>query len=377
MQSFSSEELIGRIKAGDGEALNDWLARNRPRLKEWTEGHVGVPPGRGADASDLVQTATLYVAGHIQQFRGHTEAELLAWVRETLRCRAIDLSRKPQLHALAAASSTDPSAATGPWTPVAAGSTPSQSAARREEEEQAHALRGKKEEQIDGARECLTEQQFQVFRRREAHGRPLKTVAAELGLTAVETARLFYQAQHLLRDKLPERQSTRRHARRAFEATPPRTAGPAAAGHRTEARRGLLTQRNRRSDGVYAGRRRGGDLPRNEGPRQDVGRNKLAQFRRPVGWDQLRGTRLRVGKRRPTMIEHDTRDGGPALATTTTTMGTWCPTWCPPSLSHPTGTHQSRPSSASRRWTSAMRQTTTVPSARPHATRALEASNSD
>lgn len=52
-------------------------------------------------------------------------------------------------------------------------------------------------------RECLTEQQFQVFRRREAHGRPLKTVAAELGLTAVETARLFYQAQHLLRDKLP------------------------------------------------------------------------------------------------------------------------------------------------------------------------------
>ena len=36
------------------------------------------------------------------------------------------------------------------------------------------------------------------------------------------------------------------------------------------------------------------------------------------------------------MTEHDIQTRGPALATTT--MGTWCPTWCPPSLSHPTAT---------------------------------------
>ena len=38
-------------------------------------------------------------------------------------------------------------------------------------------------------------------------------------------------------------------------------------------------------------------------------------------------------ERRPTRIERDTRNGGPALASTT--MSTWCPTWCPPSWSHP------------------------------------------
>ncbi len=33
-----------------------------------------------------------------------------------------------------------------------------------------------------------------------------------------------------------------------------------------------------------------------------------------VGWDQIRGTRLRVGERRPTIIGWNTQYGGPALA---------------------------------------------------------------
>lgn len=209
LRTFSPAEvsgwLIGRIKAGDAAALDYWLTKNRPQLEEWTEARLAVPSGRGADASDVIQNATFYVATHITHFRGHSEGELLAWLHNTLRCRAIDLSRKPRLDVLAPPSATDlSSSSTNPWGFIAANdSTPSQSAVRREEEEHVHALRGKQEEQIHDARGCLSEQELQVFKQREVCGRLLKTIALDLGLTAVETARLFYQARSRLQGKLP------------------------------------------------------------------------------------------------------------------------------------------------------------------------------
>ncbi|MGO9114457.1 MAG: sigma factor-like helix-turn-helix DNA-binding protein [Thermoguttaceae bacterium] len=205
MHWSSDEELIDRIKAGDTEALNHWLAKNRSQLIRWTEDRLGVPSGRGADASDLVQNATFYVADHIQDFRGQTEAELLSWLHQTLRCRAIDMSRKPKTQVIAPLSSAGPSpSGADPWTRVKADcSTPSQSAARHEEEERINAVWRKKQEQIHGARDCLSDQQLHVFLQREVGQLHLKAIATDLGLTAVETAKLFYQARSLLQGKVP------------------------------------------------------------------------------------------------------------------------------------------------------------------------------
>ena len=96
------------------------------------------------------------------------------------------------------------SSAVDPWANIKAdGSTPSQSAAAHEEQERIYSLRRKKEEHIHAVGGCLSEQQLQVFKLREAWGRPLKTIAADLNLTAVETARFYYQAWSLLQGKVP------------------------------------------------------------------------------------------------------------------------------------------------------------------------------
>ena len=191
---FTREDLtgwwIGRIKAGDKEAWNYWLVKNRPRLVRYAK-RRGVGPGHGADASDVVQIATWEVDQSIKDFRGRTEAELLAVLYQRIYWRANDFGREPTMQQL-------------PPAPLASdGSTPSQSVVRREAEEPLQSLRRKKKEQIHAARGCLAEQELQVFEQREVGGRLLKTIAADLGLTTVETAKLFYQARNLLQGKVP------------------------------------------------------------------------------------------------------------------------------------------------------------------------------
>jgi DNA-directed RNA polymerase specialized sigma24 family protein len=114
------------------------------------------------------------------------------------------MSRKPQLQVLAPLPSAGPSSGSDPWTGVAADcSTPSQSAARHEENERMDGQRHEKQKQIINARECLSDQQLQVFLQREVGQILLKAIATELGLTAVETAKLFYEARSRLQGKVP------------------------------------------------------------------------------------------------------------------------------------------------------------------------------
>jgi RNA polymerase sigma-70 factor (ECF subfamily) len=92
-----------------------------------------------ADASDLVQDTLLKAFEHFQQFRGQTEAELIAWLRQILARNLADLVRRYRTaegrnvsreHSLDAVLDTS-SAALGN---LIAGrdSTPSQAAQRRE-----------------------------------------------------------------------------------------------------------------------------------------------------------------------------------------------------------------------------------------------------
>src|SRR6516165_3276457 len=49
-----------------------------------------------ADASDLVQDTLLKAFEHFQQFRGQTEGELIAWLRQILARNLADLVRRYQ-----------------------------------------------------------------------------------------------------------------------------------------------------------------------------------------------------------------------------------------------------------------------------------------
>ena len=91
--------LVVRLKAHDTEVWNHWLQQNIDWLLKWTQSSVGVCPGHGGDASDVVQIAFAELARAIPRSIS-TYEQFLAFVRTILRRRAIDLSRKKLLTVL-------------------------------------------------------------------------------------------------------------------------------------------------------------------------------------------------------------------------------------------------------------------------------------
>jgi RNA polymerase sigma factor (sigma-70 family) len=186
----STSDLIQRLKAGDPEALNRWLGAIREKLIQWTAITVGVPAARGAEAADLVQEATLYLSQRIRDFRGTTESELIAWLHQILRCRAIDLSRRRVLQTVGLRSA---STSRGPAVNqlVADLSTPSQQAIRNEHEQR-----------ILSAAADLADDELLIVLLREVDDCRLKVIARELGRPPILVARLYLQGVQKLSDIL-------------------------------------------------------------------------------------------------------------------------------------------------------------------------------
>jgi RNA polymerase sigma-70 factor (ECF subfamily) len=78
------DSLLRRAHAGDTQALGDLLALYRDYLKLLAKLQIDRRLRRKLDASDVVQDALLMAHRHFQQFRGSSENELLAWLRQIL-----------------------------------------------------------------------------------------------------------------------------------------------------------------------------------------------------------------------------------------------------------------------------------------------------
>lgn len=77
--------LIKSARDGNDRAIDDLLKKYRPFLKLVAEQAIGPGIRRREDASDLVQQTQLDVYRAISEFRGSSEAEFTAWVRQILR----------------------------------------------------------------------------------------------------------------------------------------------------------------------------------------------------------------------------------------------------------------------------------------------------
>jgi RNA polymerase sigma-70 factor (ECF subfamily) len=138
-QPTECEGLIARARTGDDEALGRLLERYRPYLTLLARVQVGRRLQGKADAADLVQEAFLEASRSFGQFRGLGEPELAAWLRRILAgclshllrrflgTRARDVRLEGDLEA-----DLDQSSQAVGQGLVAAGSTPSQQASRRE-----------------------------------------------------------------------------------------------------------------------------------------------------------------------------------------------------------------------------------------------------
>jgi len=69
------------------------LERIRPYLRLLAQAHLGDPLKKKVDASDVVQQTLMQAHQDRDQFRGNSEAQLVAWLKQILRNRLIDMAR--------------------------------------------------------------------------------------------------------------------------------------------------------------------------------------------------------------------------------------------------------------------------------------------
>lgn len=80
----AAEDLLRLVRAGDGSAAGRLLERYRGYLDLLVRVQIGRRLQGKVDSSDLVQETFLEAHGDFAGFRGTTEAELVAWLRQIL-----------------------------------------------------------------------------------------------------------------------------------------------------------------------------------------------------------------------------------------------------------------------------------------------------
>jgi RNA polymerase sigma-70 factor (ECF subfamily) len=91
---FDLGALLHRAQAGDGVALGLLLQGYHPYLTLLARLQIGRRLQGKADASDVVQETFLEATRSFAHFRGTTEAELVAWLRQILAMNLADLVRR-------------------------------------------------------------------------------------------------------------------------------------------------------------------------------------------------------------------------------------------------------------------------------------------
>ncbi|HEX5471619.1 MAG TPA: sigma-70 family RNA polymerase sigma factor [Lacipirellulaceae bacterium] len=87
------DRLIALAQVGDRDALGQLCARYRPFLQMIATMKVGRALERRMDASDIVQETEIEMVRGIQDFRGKTEPEMSAWLKQMLRRNIADKVR--------------------------------------------------------------------------------------------------------------------------------------------------------------------------------------------------------------------------------------------------------------------------------------------
>jgi RNA polymerase sigma-70 factor (ECF subfamily) len=191
------EELLGRARAGDQEALGRLLDGYRNYLRVLTRLRLHQSLQGKVSGSDVIQEACLRAYQRFAQFRGQTEAELLGWLREILAGVLANTirhyhtrQRDVRLEARLTEDLDASSQALGRAVP-GRGSSPSERAARREQ-----AVR------LADALADLPEHYREVLLLRHVEGLSFPEVAEHMGRTQGSVEKLWARALARLRDVL-------------------------------------------------------------------------------------------------------------------------------------------------------------------------------
>jgi RNA polymerase sigma-70 factor (ECF subfamily) len=198
---LETDALLARARAGDHAALGRLLEQYRAYLALLARLQISRRLQGKADPADVVQETFLEAARCFPRFRGRTEGELLAWLRQVLASKLgalvrrylgagrRDVKREQDL----TAELDESSQCLGGL--IAPGSSPSQEAARRE---QAVVLAD--------ALELLPEHYREVIVLHHMEGLSLPETARRMGRTADGVEKLWARGLARLRAILGERQ---------------------------------------------------------------------------------------------------------------------------------------------------------------------------
>jgi RNA polymerase sigma-70 factor, ECF subfamily len=197
------EELIRRARQGERAALEALLERVRPRLRELADRRLDRRLGARLDASDVVQDTLMDVARALSDFRGSTEEELVAWLRQVLSNNVRDAHRRHgraaqravgRQQALDAENSRGQ--AVGDF--LSSGEpTPSQGASATEQQAR-----------LIAAMQGLPEEHREVVRLRYFERLQLAELAARLGCNTMAAAKRLERAVKALRRRMGEDAAT-------------------------------------------------------------------------------------------------------------------------------------------------------------------------
>jgi RNA polymerase sigma-70 factor (ECF subfamily) len=87
-------ELLQRARAGDGDDLGRLLDLYRNYLELLARIQIGRRLRGKVDAQDLVQEVYLSAHRAFGRFRGHSEGEVVGWLRQILAATVVDLVRR-------------------------------------------------------------------------------------------------------------------------------------------------------------------------------------------------------------------------------------------------------------------------------------------
>jgi RNA polymerase sigma factor (sigma-70 family) len=92
MPIFAAERfsaLLQQARGGSSDALGELLEAFRPQLHR-----SQAPATDGLDAAELLQDTYQAAIRSFAQFRGNTEAELFAWLRQIMHNRALNIAKR-------------------------------------------------------------------------------------------------------------------------------------------------------------------------------------------------------------------------------------------------------------------------------------------
>lgn len=90
----ATAELVRRAGEGDRDAVEELVAKLRPRLVRWAKGRLPFRARRQIDTEDLVQDSLAAAVGHLESLEA-PEA-FPAYARRTVLNRLADLRRRPR-----------------------------------------------------------------------------------------------------------------------------------------------------------------------------------------------------------------------------------------------------------------------------------------